>query len=79
MSLPPSDMEFLSERELPHQIVADGNVTCVIFPAWRLPDGYDRASSDLLLRLMPGNRLDQLQGGHVTRRAGGGPARHHPA
>jgi hypothetical protein len=32
----------------------EGNVTCVVFPSWLLPAGYDRASSDLLVRLMPG-------------------------
>lgn len=54
MSLPSSDLTFLAERELPHNVVVDGGVTCVIFPGWELPAGYDRPASDLLLRLMPG-------------------------
>jgi E2/UBC family protein E len=29
-------------------------MTCIVFPQWRLPPGYDRQSSDLLLRLPAG-------------------------
>jgi hypothetical protein len=29
-------------------------MTCVVFPGYRLPSGYDRPASDLLLRLQPG-------------------------
>ena len=29
-------------------------MTCVVLPGYILPSGYDRAASDLLLRLQPG-------------------------
>jgi hypothetical protein len=29
-------------------------MTCVVFPGWALPPGYDRASADLLVRLPAG-------------------------
>jgi hypothetical protein len=29
-------------------------MTCVLFPTYKLPSGYDRQASDLLLRLNPG-------------------------
>lgn len=29
-------------------------MTCVVFPGWRLPEGYDRQQVDLLVRLPSG-------------------------
>lgn len=54
MSLPPSDTAFLVERDIDHQIVGDAGMTCVVLPSWPLPQGFDRDSSDLLIRLHPG-------------------------
>ncbi len=54
MTLPPTDADFLAARSIMHQLTVEGNVTCVVFPSWPLPSGYDCASSDLLVRLMPG-------------------------
>lgn len=54
MSLPSSDLAFLADRELRHEVVDDGGVTNIIFQGWELPPGYDRPAADLLLRLMPG-------------------------
>ena len=54
MSLPPSDTAFLAERDIDHQVVGDAGMTCVVLPSWPLPQGFDRDSSDLLIRLHPG-------------------------
>jgi len=54
MSLPASDLAFLAERGIAHQVVTEANVTSVIFPGYLLPSGYDRDTADLLIRLMPG-------------------------
>lgn len=54
MDLPPTDLTFLADRGIAHQLTAEGQVTCVVVPDWQLPGGYDREASDLLLRLMPG-------------------------
>lgn len=54
MSLPAVDVAFLAERAIPHEVLLDGGVICVLLPGWVFPPGYDRASADLLLRLMPG-------------------------
>lgn len=54
MTLPPTDLEFLVEREIHYQAHVDGNVTCLVFPAWRVPFGYEQQGTDVLVRLMPG-------------------------
>lgn len=54
MSLPPADAAFLAERGITYSVEADGPMTCVVFPGWLLPPGYDRSSVDLLVRLPPG-------------------------
>jgi hypothetical protein len=54
IGLPTADAAFLDERAITHQLLLDGGVISVILPAWPLPPGYDRASADLLLLLMPG-------------------------
>ena len=51
MALPQYDTDFLRDRGLVHELTADANMTCVVFPGWTLPAGYDRAVSDLLIRL----------------------------
>lgn len=54
MSLPQSDVTCLTERGIEYSISLEANMTCVVFPGYKLPPGYDRGASDLLLRLQPG-------------------------
>ena len=54
MNLPDSDAGYLTDRGLPHQVTVEGKMICLVFPAWPLPPGYDRASADLLVRLPAG-------------------------
>ena len=54
MSLPENDLTSLGERGVRYQVASEANMTCVILPAYPLPVGYDRATSDLLIRLSPG-------------------------
>ena len=54
MSLPPYDAEYLANREIDHTVAIDGGMVCVVFNSHKLPAGYDRSHSDLLLRLNPG-------------------------
>ena len=51
MTLPANDLEYLGERSTGHQVAAEANMTCVVFPGFQLPPGYDRVQSDLLIRL----------------------------
>jgi len=54
MSLPENDTAFLAERNIDHEVIVEGGMTCVIFRAWPLSAGFDRESADLMLRLSPG-------------------------
>ena len=54
MALPDADQTYLLDRNLPHAITVEGGITCIVFPQWGLPSGYDHATSDLLLRLPAG-------------------------
>jgi Prokaryotic E2 family E len=54
MSLPQSDLATLAERRIEYSVSAEANMTCIVFPGYALPAGYDRPSSDLLLRLQAG-------------------------
>ena len=54
MSLPPADIAYLAERGLVYKLASEANMTCVVFPGYVLPTGYDHAQSDLLLRLSTG-------------------------
>ncbi len=54
MGLPQPDIAFLTEKGIPYTLSSEANMTCVLFPGYSLPPGYDRGSSDLLLRLQPG-------------------------
>ncbi len=54
MLLPRSDIEYLTEQGVPHQIEAESDMVCVVIPQWPLPDRLDRGSADLLVRLSPG-------------------------
>jgi hypothetical protein len=52
--LPSNDAKYLAERAADHSVTLEANMTCVVFPNFRLPDGLDRAESDLLLRFSAG-------------------------
>ena len=54
MALPPSDSVFLADRGIAHSITVEGEMTCVVFPNWLVPPGFDRDSADLLVRLPNG-------------------------
>lgn len=54
MSVPDSDLTYLAERNLVHETSQDQGMTCIIFPGWRLPLGYDRETADLMIRLSAG-------------------------
>jgi hypothetical protein len=52
--LPPNDVEYLKDKAPNHQVHNEAGVTCVVIPAYALPEGFDRPSADLLVRLAPG-------------------------
>lgn len=52
--LPVVDTNFLAERRLSHSVHEDGGMICVLFPDWRVPEGYRQTHTDLLLRLSSG-------------------------
>ena len=54
MSLPQNDLQYLAERGLTYSVAVEANMTCVVINDYILPAGYDKASSNLLLRLSPG-------------------------
>ena len=54
MSLPQFDIDQLARRRIDYAVASESNMTCVVIRAYALPPGYDRAQSDLLLRLSPG-------------------------
>lgn len=54
MSLPQADIACLAERGIQYSVSSEANMTCVLFPGYVLPSGYNLAAADLLLRLQPG-------------------------
>jgi hypothetical protein len=54
--LPPDDTKYLAERvgDGSHTLTSEANMRCLVFCDFRLPAGFDREKSDLLLRLPPG-------------------------
>lgn len=54
MSLPPDDEIYLSERHPDRQCHLEAGMTCLVFPGWALPEGYDPTVADLLVRLPAG-------------------------
>jgi hypothetical protein len=54
MNLPQSDIAYLNERCIAHEIATDSGMTCIVIPEWPLPSGFDRDAADLLVRLSPG-------------------------
>lgn len=54
MTLPQSDIAYLTERGVTHEIATEFGMLCVVMPRWPLPKGLDRDAADLLVRLSPG-------------------------
>ena len=54
MNFPQSDIAYLNERGIANEITLESGMTCIVFPQWPLPSGFDRAAADLLVRLSPG-------------------------
>lgn len=54
MPLPTLDSQYISERGFLHQVSVENGMTCVVLPDWPLPHGYNRSSSNLLIRLQAG-------------------------
>ena len=54
MPLPDTDLTYLRDRDLPHEITEESGMTCVVFPNFKLPAGFDHESADLLVRLPAG-------------------------
>jgi hypothetical protein len=52
--LPSNDTKYLTERAVKHSVIPEANMTCVIFPDFSLPRGFDRSQSNLLLRFSAG-------------------------
>jgi Prokaryotic E2 family E len=52
--LAPSDEAYLRGKGLEFEVAADQGLICVVIKNYLLPGGYDRASTDLLLRLPKG-------------------------
>lgn len=55
--LPQIDIEFLNEIAPQHSITNEAGMVCVVIPNFPLGPGFDRPTSDLLLRL-PGGYPD---------------------
>lgn len=54
MALTEEDLDALERLGLAHEVVAEGGMTCVKIPGYRVPDGFTETQSTLLLRLNPG-------------------------
>ena len=52
--LPPIDTKYLTDRGINHSVSVEANMTCVVFPDFSLPAGFDRRQSNLLFRLSAG-------------------------
>lgn len=52
--LPEQDRQKLTEKGYEFEEIADGGFLCVVIKDFRLPPGYDRDSTDVLLRLPSG-------------------------
>ena len=54
MSIPELDIAFLKERDIEYAVSVESGMTCVVISRWRLPKGFNRTETDLLVRLSPG-------------------------
>jgi len=48
MTLPLPDKQYLTDRQINHEVVSDSGMTCVVFPGWRLPPGLSAGEADVL-------------------------------
>lgn len=54
MGIPHFDEEYLIGRRFSYSVGSEANMICLVISDLKLPDGYNQAKSDLLLRLNPG-------------------------
>lgn len=54
MALPQPDVDYLSTKGHRYSVVEEGGMTCVVLQGYNLPAGFNRESTDLLVRLTPG-------------------------
>lgn len=54
MTIPQPDIAYLADRSIPHQVVDEAGMTCIVLAGWKLPAGYNEVSADLLIRLQAG-------------------------
>ena len=54
MTLPASDHAYLGERGAAFTVSHEAGMTCVVLSGYELPEGFNRAQADLLLRLNAG-------------------------
>jgi len=52
--LAPTDEQYLRSKDLEFEVSIDQGLICVVVKNYPLPSGYDRPSTDLLLRLPAG-------------------------
>jgi hypothetical protein len=50
----PTDAQCLDDRGLDYEVAVEAGMTCVVIKSYKLPHGYDRSESDLLVRLPAG-------------------------
>jgi E2/UBC family protein E len=49
-----ADEQYLRSKGLDFEVTVEGGMTCVVIKGYPLPEGYDRSSTDLLIRLPAG-------------------------
>ncbi|MDA8379360.1 MAG: hypothetical protein M0020_00765 [Actinomycetota bacterium] len=54
MSLPQYDVQYLTDRAIPHEVVTDAGMVCVLLPNWKLPPELSVPETTVLLRLAGG-------------------------
>jgi hypothetical protein len=54
MTLPVLDQQYLIERQIPHEVLTEGGMLCVLIRGWSLPPGLNVAETDVLLLLAAG-------------------------
>jgi hypothetical protein len=59
-TLPKEDMDWLEQRGLRYELVAEGDVSRVALYGWPVPDGYDRPTVDVCVRIDAGYPDSQI-------------------
>lgn len=54
MSLPDYDVQYLTDRAIPYEVVTESGMVCVVLSGWRLPPGLSVTETTVLLRLAAG-------------------------